>query len=82
MNTRRLALVLQFVGIGWYVAICIIAGGAGGLWLDKRLGSTPAFTLTGIALGLAVAGVGMYRMLMAVLEGMSPDRNQPPEGDT
>lgn len=75
MNTRRLGLVLQFVGIGWYVATCIVAGGVGGLWLDRRLGLSPLLTLVGIALGLLVAGFGMYRMLMAVLEGMSERRD-------
>ena len=59
--------VLRLVGIGWYVAFCLVGGSLGGIWLDNRVGSSPLFTLVGLGAGLAVAGFGMYRMLMAVL---------------
>ena len=59
--------VLRLLGIGWYVALCLLGGGFGGLWLDGRLGTRPLFVLAGLGAGLIVAGIGMYRMLMAVL---------------
>ena len=67
MRGQKLALVLRLLGIGWYVALCI-GGGAGlGLLLDGRLGVSPLLTLAGLFLGIGVAVIGMYRMLMAVL---------------
>ena len=71
MNPTKTTIILRLVGIGWYVAICIAGGGLGGLWLDNKLGLSPIFTLLGLGLGIAVAVVGMYRMLMAVLSGPS-----------
>lgn len=66
MNAERLALLLQLLGIGWYVAICIAGGTYGGYLLDKWLELRPLFTLLGLGLGIAVAAVGMMRMLLAV----------------
>ena len=66
MNAERLALVLRLTGIGWYVAVCIGGGALGGWWLDGRIGLSPVFTLLGLGLGIAVALVGMMRMLLAI----------------
>ena len=73
MNSSRTAIVLRLLGVGWYVAICISAGAIGGFWLDSWLESSPVFTLVGTLLGVALAIIGMYRMLMAVLAS-SADR--------
>ena len=59
--------VLRLVGVGWYVAFCLLGGSLGGIWLDNRVGSSPLFILVGLGAGLVVAGFGTYRMLMAVL---------------
>jgi hypothetical protein len=59
--------VLRLVGVGWYVAICLLGGSLGGVWLDNRAGSSPLFILLGLGAGLAVAAFGTYRMLAAVL---------------
>lgn len=66
MNAERLALALRLTGIGWYVAVCIGGGALGGWWLDGKTGWSPALTLLGLGLGIAVAMVGMMRMLLAV----------------
>ena len=50
----------RVLGIGWFVAIAILLGVLGGLWLDDRLGTGPIFLITGILLGLTVAGYGVY----------------------
>ena len=66
--------VLRLTGIGWFVALCLLGGGFGGIWLDSHLGSKPLLTLLGLGAGLIVAGIGMYRMLMAVIsEGREPE---------
>ncbi len=54
------------MGIGWYVAVCIGGGTYGGFLLDRRFEISPLFTLLGLALGIAVAVVGMVRMILSV----------------
>jgi hypothetical protein len=62
---ERWAKYLELMGIGWFIAISIVLGLGGGLWLDGILGSSPAFTLVGLAVGLVIALVGAYRMVIA-----------------
>jgi F0F1-type ATP synthase assembly protein I len=57
----------QFLGIGWYLAISIVAGTFGGAWLDGLVGSSPVFLLLGLLLGVIVAFYGTYRMTRAFL---------------
>ena len=75
-GARWMGTILRLLGIGWYVALSILGGAVGGTWLDHRLGFGPLFTLLGLSLGIAVAGIGMYRMLMAVLSTSSDSENQ------
>jgi len=53
----------RFVGIGWYIALCIGGGIFGGIWLDRHFGSSIIFTLAGVFLGLVMAALGTYRMI-------------------
>ena len=74
MDIGRMGTILRLLGIGWYVALSILGGGFGGYQLDRWLDLEPVFTLIGLAIGIAVAVIGMYRMLMAVL-ARTPDSN-------
>ena len=58
----------KVIGVGWYLGFCIVAGLLGGIWLDKRLDSSPLFVLLGLLLGLILAGWGVYRMLLPSLK--------------
>jgi F0F1-type ATP synthase assembly protein I len=60
---------IGLIGIGWYVATCIVLGVVAGLWLDGQTNTKPLFALLGLGLGLTAAGYGGYRMLMDVLKG-------------
>lgn len=60
-------LAMQFVGIGWFIALSVIGGIAAGYWLDGVVGTLPLFTLLGAALGTVVAFYGMYRLLLPLL---------------
>ena len=73
---------VALLGIGWYVATCIVLGVLAGLWLDDQAGISPALTLVGLALGLAAAGWGGYRMLLDVLEGPRRRRRSKHEPDS
>jgi len=66
---KRWAEVLRFLGIGWYIAACILLGVLGGRWLGQKLdgnSSEAIFTLLGLGLGLIVSFLGVYRMFRAI----------------
>lgn len=62
-----LSLALRYLGIGWYVALCIVIGVLGGRWIDGQAGTAPIFTLVGIALGAIAAFYGIYKMVRPLL---------------
>ncbi len=62
--------VFTLIGVGWYIAISIILGVAGGLWLDSKFGTTPFLALAGIILGSFVAFYGLYKMLLPGLKSL------------
>jgi F0F1-type ATP synthase assembly protein I len=65
---------LSLLSIGWYFALCIVGGIAGGLLLDNVLGTKPIFALLGLFLGLGLAFWGGYKLLMQVISS-TPARN-------
>ena len=65
---NRLPPAARLIGIGWYFAVCIVLGLAGGVVLDRVVGTTPWLTLLGLLLGLSAAFYGGYRMLVDVLQ--------------
>jgi len=56
-------------GIGWYVGASIALGTYGGYWLDKQFDTAPVLTISGLALGVATAFVGMIRLLGSIRRG-------------
>ena len=63
MNRRGFVIAMRLLGLGWYVAIAIVLGIAGGIWLDNRMDTLPLFTLIGVLLGSVAAFYGLYRMV-------------------
>ncbi len=63
MDKNRWVGSLRYIGIGWYIATCIVVGILAGVWLDGKVGLAPLFTLVGLFLGLAAAFWGVYRTL-------------------
>jgi hypothetical protein len=63
----KLPPAVRLIGIGWYFAFCIIFGIVGGLLLDQFLDVKPVFTLVGLFLGLVLAFVGGYLLLIEEL---------------
>ena len=59
----------RFVGIGWYIGVCILLGTFGGRWLGQKLdigNGEVIFTIVGLFLGLIAAFYGTYRMIKAI----------------
>ena len=73
MGRGSLAIVLQMVGVGWYVAVCIVGGLGVGLWLDRKLDMVPVFTLAGILLGTVVAFYGVYKLVLPLMTNSSDE---------
>lgn len=71
----RWAAALRLTGVGFYVAACILGGTLTGLWLGDKLGSKPIFVLLGLAVGLAVAFYGVYRMIKPVMNDKQDKEN-------
>ncbi len=63
----RLPPTIRLVGLGFYVAICIVGGAVGGVQLDRLLDTGRLFAMLGLFVGLAVAFTGGYLLLMEVL---------------
>ncbi len=57
------ASAFRFLGFGWAVVVAIVLPLIGGVWLDRRLHTTPLFTLLGVAVGLAAAARTIYQMV-------------------
>lgn len=60
----RLELALRLLGMGWYVGISIFLGVVGGLWLDRKLHTSPILVIVGLLLGIIVAFYGLYKMIL------------------
>ena len=61
----------RLLGIGFYVAICIVLGTMGGLALDGALDTGRLFTILGLLVGLVMALWGGYRQLQEVLDAIN-----------
>ncbi len=62
-------VALRLTGLGWYVALCIVAGILIGIGLDKAAGTSPWLLLAGVILGSVAAFWGVYKMILPVLYG-------------
>ena len=59
----------DLVGLGGLLAGAVVAGMVIGLLLDDAAGTSPAFTLVGIAAGIVVGGIGFWLRVRAALRG-------------
>ena len=57
----------DLVGLGGLLAGAVVAGLVMGLLLDQAAGSSPAFTLVGIALGIAAGAVAFWVRVRSAL---------------
>jgi F0F1-type ATP synthase assembly protein I len=57
----------DLVGLGGLLAGAVVLGLVVGLLLDEAAGSSPAFTLAGIALGIAAGAVAFWARVRSAL---------------
>jgi F0F1-type ATP synthase assembly protein I len=63
---NRWVAALRLTGVGFFIGGAIVMGIFIGLWLDKWLG-TNLLWLVGLILGLIVAFLGVFKMLLPLL---------------
>ena len=73
---KRWMPAFQLLGVGWYIALCIVLGVWLGLWIDRRFGTGIIFTLAGLGLGLIVAIYGTYEMLIPILRNRRDNKEE------
>lgn len=66
MGKREAAL--RLVGVGFFIGLSILGGVLLGLWVDDKFNTRPIFMILGLFGGLAVAGYGVYTMLLPLLK--------------
>ena len=70
------ATALRLTGLGWFVAVCIVLGILGGLWLGNVTGQVALLVLVGTVLGSVVAFYGVYRMIIPAVYGSGNNPNR------
>lgn len=75
----------QFAGIGFQFAVTILVFVFVGVWLDRRLGTTPWLLLVCVFVGAAGGFYSMYRRISLAqrrdAERIAERRNRPSEGE-
>ena len=66
----------RLVALGMNFAGGVIIFALAGLWLDRRLGSIPAFTIGGTLLGLVLSFLNIYWKLAAYEKRHREDREK------
>ncbi|MFC1860960.1 AtpZ/AtpI family protein [Chloroflexota bacterium] len=64
---NRWGSAIRLVGVGFYIGCSIVLGVTMGLWLDSKLNTQPILVIAGLFFGLFLAGYGVYRMLIPLL---------------
>ena len=53
--------------LGFIIAVPVGLFGFGGAYLDKYLGTSPIFVITGFVLAIVLSGVGVWRKVKEIL---------------
>jgi len=62
---------MRLIGIGWYIAICIVLGVVGGIQLDNLVDTGKLFTVIGLFVGLFFGLWGGWLQLREVLDAIN-----------
>jgi F0F1-type ATP synthase assembly protein I len=64
----------RLLGMGFYIATCIVLGVVGGMQLDGALDTGKLFTVVGLLLGLVLGLLGGWFQLREVLDAINRGR--------
>ena len=71
LGSRKLILAFQLIGIGWFVAVCLIGGALIGKWISGFFTfskSEPVFLVVGLLFGIFTAGWGTFILINILLK--------------
>jgi len=68
------------IQLSWILLFSLLIPLLAGIWLDKKLDTTPLFILIGMALGILAATVGVARMVMRTFA--QANRSSPEQAST
>ena len=60
----RWVAALRLIGVGFFIGGSILLGVVVGLWLDSKLNTSPILVIVGLVLGIVIAFLGVYQMLL------------------
>lgn len=76
MDQKELNLLAIASQLGFSIAGPLIVFILGGIFLDRKVGTSPLFLLIGVVFGLVGAGYAMYDLVRKLPSGRHP----PPKG--
>jgi len=57
---KTLVVATRFIGIGWYIGLCIVGGFFLGRWVGRKLEFEAFFSLLGLGVGILMAAYGIW----------------------
>jgi F0F1-type ATP synthase assembly protein I len=73
---EKMEYALRLVGVGFFISGTIVLFTFGGLWLDNIFSTRPFLLIVGLVFGLAMAGFGVYRLLLPLMGGKERKRGR------
>jgi F0F1-type ATP synthase assembly protein I len=77
---KREALSLA-MNLGWTMAFSLVIPLLAGIWLDRKLGTMPLFTLVGTVLGILAATVGVARSTLRIFRAVVEESDEQIDGN-
>jgi F0F1-type ATP synthase assembly protein I len=75
INSRRLFLGAT-LNMSWRLALTVLIPTIGGVWLDRKFGTAPSFTLTGFFLAIAGGCAAVWSTVKEVNELQAEEDNK------
>ena len=72
----QIGMAMKLVGVGFFIAGVIVLFTLGGLWLDSIFDTRPILLFIGLGLGLAAAGLGVFRLLLPLIDKQGRNRGR------
>ena len=77
---KREALSLA-MHLGWTMVFSLVVPLLAGIWLDRKLGTMPLFTLVGAVLGILAATVGVARSTLRIFRAAVEESDEQTDGN-
>jgi F0F1-type ATP synthase assembly protein I len=77
---QREALSLA-INLGWTMLFSLLIPLLAGIWLDRKLGTMPLFTLIGTVLGILAATVGVARITFRTFRAAVEESDEQTDGN-